>query len=567
MSDSPQQLEGGAYEVIRARLDQHGAVLRERVDALNAARHEVFGSIPTELLSTGHVATPHNCVPRDLVELGEGRLSARLQHPVRTETDHRSCRCFRGLPPGRAAELSIRSPLEEVLGDAAFNEDFHALFRYYRNTVFVKFMLIGPHLHMKMRIGKSEDDFKTFKWRIKGDGTLEYLGNRSEHECRYPEQVEFQWKRAHRDMHRAGEHPHISVEDRVFVETIGGDLTIKVEDNTASGQGIYSEPVDDPDQTLDDAEILYAILGPLVILRILPYRETAHRHLVYNEKTGEVHRLDGIGQSCVLLPGDQGILFANGYMLVTGAVKTYETGKSGLRFERRVAAGNGEDTLFVFYQRTTGHYVLFSYNVIAQTVETPIVCNGFALDPDGRMVLVPGSGAGAETPRAASVAHSLRRGLQHRGACCKTGVTALQDRQFRARPRHGGGARDPDIVRKGRHLCGRLSGTRAPQPRGARRLFLAQGKGSLPVVGAAGSDPRRRECRDRRVRQGGALATGDRRADRGGAGCHRGASQGRASQRAGRHPRVCPASGGPPPAPGGNHRPARVEICGWRADR
>ena len=68
----------------------------------------------------------------------------------------------------------------------------------------------------------------------------------------------------------------------------------------------------------------------------------------------------------MLLPGDQGILFANGYMLATGEVKTYETGLSGLRFERRVAAGNGEDTLFVFYQRASGHYVLFSYNVIAQ---------------------------------------------------------------------------------------------------------------------------------------------------------------------------------------------------------
>ncbi|HEX7261792.1 MAG TPA: DNA repair ATPase, partial [Luteolibacter sp.] len=277
--------------------------------------------------------------------------------------------------------------LEEVLGDPAFNEDFLTLFRYYRNTIFTKFMLIGPHLHMKMRIGKSEDDFKTFKWLFKGDGTLEYLGNRSEHECRYPEPVEFQWKRAHRDMHRAGDHPHISVEDRVFVETIGGDLTIKVEDNTASGQGIYSEPVEDADQTLDDAEILYAILGSLIILRILPYRETRHRYLVYNEKTGEVHRLDGIGQSCVLLPGEQGILFANGYMLATGAVKTYETGRSDLRFERRITAGNGEDTLFVFYQRGSGHYVLFSYNVIAQSVDTPVVCNGFALDADGRMVL------------------------------------------------------------------------------------------------------------------------------------------------------------------------------------
>ena len=386
MSDSPQQLEGGAYEVIRARLDQHAAVLRERVDALNAARHEVFGAIPTELLSTGHVPTTHNCVPRDLVSLGNNLylLGYNIQFGLKQTTDLSDVFALCRLDEQRNFH-SI--PLDEALGDAAFNEDFQTLFRYYRNTVFVKFMLIGPHLHMKMRIGKSEDDFKTFKWRVNGDGTLEYLGNRSDHECRYPDLVEFQWKRAHRDMQRPGEHPHISIEDRVFVETVGGDLTIKIEDNTASGQGIYAESVEDPDQTLDDAEILYALVGPLIILRILPYRETKHRHLVYNGKTREVHRLDGIGQSCVLLPEDQGILFANGYMLATGEVKTYETGQSGLRFERRMASGNGEDTLFVFYQRTSGHYVLFSYNVIAQSIETPVVCNGFALDPDGRMVL------------------------------------------------------------------------------------------------------------------------------------------------------------------------------------
>ena len=386
MSDSPQQLEGGAYEVIRARLDQHAALLRERIEALNAARHDVFGAITTELLATGHVATAHNCVPRDLVSLGNGLylLGYNIQFGLKQTT---------GLADVFAAcRLDEQQnfhpvPLEEVLGDAAFNEDFLTLFRYYRDTVFVKFMVIGPHVHMKMRIGKSEDDFKTFKWRLDGDGTMAYLGNRSDHEARYPELVEFQWKRAHRDMHRSGEHPHISIEDLVFVETVGGDLTIKVEDNTASGQGIYSEPVEDADQTLDDAEVLYAILGPLIVLRILPYRETKHRHLVFNGKTREVHRLDGIGESCVLLPEDQGILFANGYLLATGEVKTYETGRTGLRFERRVAAGNGEDTLFVFYQRSSGHYVLFSYNVIAQTVETPVICNGFALDPDGRMVL------------------------------------------------------------------------------------------------------------------------------------------------------------------------------------
>lgn len=167
MSDTPQQLEGGAYEVIRARLDQHAALLRERIEALNAARHDVFGAIATELLATGHVVTAHSCVPRDLVSLGGGLylLGYNIQFGLKQTTE-----------PGdvfAVCRLDARQnfhpvPLEEVLGDAAFNEDFLTLFRYYRDTVFVKFMVLGPHVHMKMRIGKSEDDFKTLKWRMAG---------------------------------------------------------------------------------------------------------------------------------------------------------------------------------------------------------------------------------------------------------------------------------------------------------------------------------------------------------------------------------------------------------------
>ena len=76
-----------------------------------------------------------------------------------------------------------------------------------------------------------------------------------------------------RNQHQDGEHPHISIEDRVFVETVGGDLTIKVENNTRSGAGIYAEEVEVLDQTLDDAEIHYAILGNLILLKIRPYQE------------------------------------------------------------------------------------------------------------------------------------------------------------------------------------------------------------------------------------------------------------------------------------------------------
>ena len=388
----PDQLEGGAYEVIRARLDKHAATLREGLDALNAERLQVFGGIETALLGTERVSTEHNCVARDLVAIGKRRFlfGYNIQFGLKQTTDIKDVFAAYDYNPETRSFTALA--VEEVLGDPKFTEDFAYLFKYYRETVFLKFLIIGPHLYMAMRAGKTVDDIKVFKWRFAGDGTLEYVGNRFDHEYIFPAQQEFEWKRAHRGMHRSGMHPHISIEDRVFVETVGGDLTVKVEDNTASGQGIYSEPVTESDQTLDDAEIFYATVGSLILLKILPYRENLHRYLVFNEKTKSVHRIDTIGDSCVLLPDDHGIIFANGYLLQSGEVKTFDHGLLDMRFERRVASSNGEDILYSFYNRAAGDYVLLSYNRIKQSVETPIVCSGYSLFGNGQLVLFRGDG-------------------------------------------------------------------------------------------------------------------------------------------------------------------------------
>ena len=173
---------------------------------------------------------------------------------------------------------------------------------------------------------------------------------------------------------------------------MGGDLTIKVEDNTELGEGIYAEPVDDPDQTLDDAEIFYAIVGDLILLKMRPYQEEQFRYLVYSEKVKQVKRLDTIETACVLLPEGHGLIFSNGYYLQTGEHKTFESNLQNLLFERRIASPNGEDYLYVFYNGDTGTYVLLSYNVIEQRVATPIICNGYSQFDNGHLVFFKSGG-------------------------------------------------------------------------------------------------------------------------------------------------------------------------------
>ncbi len=381
-ADPAPQLESGTYEILRNRLRGHAEELRARLAKLNDARKDVFGSIDLKLLNTERITTEHNCIPRDMVSVGSRFLFGYNVHfGLRTErhmADVFAVYEFR--------DKTFHPQPLDLLADPQFERDFQEVYRYFRHATFARFFLSGPHLFMVFQVGKTWQDVKTFKWLIQKEG-LKYLDNRSDHEVRFPPQHEFEWKRTTRDQHRHGAHPHISIADRLFVETVGGDLTIKIENNTDSGAGIYSEPVDNADQTLDDAEIHYAIVGNAVLLKVKPYQETKFRYFVYNEKIQQARRLDSIEHACVLLPDDHGLIFANGYYLQSGECKTFDSSLQGLQFDRRIASPNGEDTLYVFSQPETGDRVLLGYNLIAQRVETPVVCHGFTLFHGGEMVL------------------------------------------------------------------------------------------------------------------------------------------------------------------------------------
>jgi hypothetical protein len=379
------QLEEGTYEIIRNRLLKQGEELRRRIDLLNSARKKVFGSIETRLLSSNRITTENNCVATDIVPVGENlifgynvtmglksKLSIADVFSIYSYTDQKFT--------GQTIDL---------INDAKFIEDFQNLYEYYKNTRFVKFGVIGPHLFMVFQSGSDINDIKAFKWLVK-DEKLVYKGNRSTHEFVFPEQHEFKWIKATRDSYNMGLHPHVSIEDIVFVETVGGDLTIKVENNTESGLGIYAEDVDNPNQTLDDAEIYYAIIGNIVVLKILPYQEKDYRYIVYNSKVQEAIRIDALEDSCVLLPDGQGLIFSNGYYLQTGQYKLFDNDIDNLLFESKQASVNGEDYLYVFYNKELGEYVLLIYNVIEQKIDTPILCHGFSIFENGELCYFKG---------------------------------------------------------------------------------------------------------------------------------------------------------------------------------
>jgi len=386
MTENNPALEGQTFEIIKDRLQRQASVLSDKLEQLNSLRKSLFGGVETALINSARITTQNNCFPRDIVTIKRHfLLGYNVTIGLKTTTLLEDVFAIYSFEGDQFNPQSL-----DLIRDPQFESDFQDLYKYYKKTRFAKFSVIGDFLYMIFHVGSDSHDIKTFKWFIDGN-KLTYVDNRSDHEYKLPPHQDFEWTKVTRDQHRGGEFPHISIEDRVFVEAVGGDITVKVEDNTETGEGVYAEAVQEQKQTLDDGDYFYAIVGPIILIKIRPYLEKQYRYLVFNEKTREVKRIDAIEQSCVLLPSDHGLIFPKGYYLQSGESKIFETSFEDMTFKERVQSPNGEDTLFVFYNRYSGTYLLYSYNVISRSVDPPIVCHGYALLEDGKLVFFKAS--------------------------------------------------------------------------------------------------------------------------------------------------------------------------------
>lgn len=375
-----EQLNSGTYEIIQNRLNEQKNDLIQRLQQLNESRKNIFGGVDFSLVANERISTDHSCIAKDIYSLGDYLIFGSNAHlGLQTEINISDVFSIYTINNDRFEPQD-----HTLINDEVFIDEFKNLYKYYRNTFFARFTFTENYLYMVFQLSESTTDIKAFKWLIK-DGQLIYVDSRSASETSYPQQHGFVWTKATRDMQRSGKHPHISLADKVFVESIGGDITIKVEDNTDTGKGIYSEDVIHKDQNLDDAEIHFCDLDNLVLFKIKPYQET-ERYFIYNHKEKTVSRADALKYSGLLLPENQGVLFSNGYALQTGGLKVISQDQNRLYYLKTVVEPNGENFLYVFYDDKTNNYQLISYNIITQTIETPIRCSGFTLLNDGKLI-------------------------------------------------------------------------------------------------------------------------------------------------------------------------------------
>ncbi|MDN6860525.1 DNA repair ATPase [Pseudomonas sp. CAN2814] len=387
--------EGGAYEVLQKRLLDQGQRLRQTTESLNQKRLEEFGDSHMDVIGRVRIRTENNCIARDIVQVGDCLLFGyNVFIGLRKETSVADVfSLYRLVPEGEGYEAEP-VPLEgSFLSAQGFLNDFNELYTYYKNTRLLQLAIRDGKLLASFQIGERITDIRVFRWSLSSDGReVRYIDNRGERDIALPAPFDFEWKKATREMVVQGRFPHLNILDTVFVETIGGDLTIKVENNTEDGLGIYREEVLDKTQSLDDAQIEFARLGSLVLLKVLPYREEKWRYLVFNGLTRKVERIDAIGLACVQLPEDHGIIFPGGYYLQSGEYKTFEQSMEGMRFKRAVRSPNGEDVQYVFYHPEQGRAVLLTYNMINRQLQNPLFGHGYARLEDGRMVIFAAEG-------------------------------------------------------------------------------------------------------------------------------------------------------------------------------
>ncbi len=386
--------EGGAYDVIRKRLDALQSSLHQEVAGLNAARIKAFGQSDLSVLARSRIRTENNCIARDILQIGNQLLFGYnvfvgLRKDIQVEDVFALYDIKKGGDPENPSfEIVPCSKSDTFLHNSNFLRDFHELYQYYSQSQLSLLTINKGFLLASFQTGERVDDIKVFRWALEGkETTPEYIDNRGERDIELPPAIDFEWQNTSREDFVDGEHAHVNILDKVFVETIGGDLTIKIENNTSDGLGIYNEKVVDENQTLDDAEYLYAEVGNLILLKIRPYQEKEFRYFVFNPLVEQVIRIDHIGSSCVRLPEDHGIIFPGGIYLETGEHKIFDQDINGLKYKKTIRSPNGEDVLYIFYEPIEGTKALYSYNLINKQIVNPIIGHGYALFDTGKLAI------------------------------------------------------------------------------------------------------------------------------------------------------------------------------------
>ena len=204
-----------------------------------------------------------------------------------------------------------------------------------------------------------------------------------------PPSHDFEWTRATRENHVLGRHPHVNILDTVFVETVAATSPSRsrTTPRTARASTASRSTTRTSRSTTPSSPTRRS--APSSSCASCRSARQTYRYLVFNTRTQHVVRIDAIGQACVRLPEDHGIIFPGGYYLQTGDHKVFEaTPSAGLEFERGHPLAQRRGRALRLPPPRRGHVRALPVQPDPQGGAEPArSCHGYRLFADGRMVV------------------------------------------------------------------------------------------------------------------------------------------------------------------------------------
>lgn len=383
-----------SYHLIKERLNKEGKNLKFISEELNNLRQEEFGKIKSEIIAKTNILTNSNVVPIDMIEVN-GHILLAHEGNSQLKQNYSAIDFFSLYKIEKNKEneyVVLNIDFEKsFLNNSVFINSIINLKKYYKKSKIVKLKKIDNKFYAFFKTGEGMYDFKIYKWLIENNQTVTYVGDNGDVDFDNigKGRCDINWISTVREDHVSGKHPHVNIMDKIFVETINGDLTIKNENNTENEDCIYSEEVENKTQVLEDAKIFYSKLDKLILLKILPFQEKEFRYFIYNEVNEKVTKIKSkLDNNCIFLPENHGFLFSDGYYLKDGTYKIFDTeSNKNLTFGAMNESPNGEDFMYVFTNYEDGSYVIYSYNIIRKELENPIHANGYSLFENGELFI------------------------------------------------------------------------------------------------------------------------------------------------------------------------------------
>jgi hypothetical protein len=204
--------EGGAYEVLRARLLEQGARLRGLAEGLNQQRLAEFGSSELKIIGRLRVRTEHNAVARDLVRVGDFLLFGyNVFLGLKRETQVSDVfALYRLVEAEGGFDVEPVELASSFLGAQGFVQDFRELYAYYKNTRLLQLVARDGLLLAAFQIGERLSDVRVFRFSVSPAGEVRYVDNRGERDIALPPIHDFEWTRCGREHVVEGRFPHMN---------------------------------------------------------------------------------------------------------------------------------------------------------------------------------------------------------------------------------------------------------------------------------------------------------------------------------------------------------------------